>query len=129
VALAPWGTAIGARARWRPFEHDFEGLSELLAKPLRAAEESVSSRDGGSVVLERARHLERDVLEAALVRFPERDILARALAHAAFVDCVWRNAALAARSNPVTPLRELWSAGYVLAAMDDDGVSLAIPPL
>jgi hypothetical protein len=54
--------------------------------------------------------------------------LARGLAHAAFVDYVLRAAPLA-RPNPVTALRELWGAGYVLSAADKSGVTVEIPTL
>jgi hypothetical protein len=118
-ALAAWGTNVGARVRWRWLADDFEGTTDLLAAPLRAAGEVRRS------VLDRARHLEREVHEAALARFPERVVLARALAHAAYVDGIYR----AASANPVTPLRALWTTGYVLSAVDSSGVTLAMPPL
>src|SRR5262249_21783016 len=80
LALTEWEVPVGARTRWRPFEEDFDGVPELLAKPLRAASEALSRHDWETVALERAHHLERDVHEAALARFPERAHLARALA-------------------------------------------------
>ena len=129
VALAAWGIPIGFRMRWRSFEHDSDRTTELLAKPLGAACEALSAQGLESVVVLRAQRLERDVHEAALVRFPERPLLARGLAHAAFVDGVWRAASLAARPNPVTPLRDLWMAGYALSAIDSSGVTVEIPRL
>jgi hypothetical protein len=120
-ALRASGTKVGARVRWRTFERDFEGTPELLATALHAARERVSAS-----ALDRARHLERDVHEAALVRFPERPTLARALSHAAFVECV---CGLAGRPNPVTSLRDLWRAGYALSALDASGVTVEVPPL
>lgn len=129
VALATWGIPIGARIRWRPFEQDSDSTAELLAEPLRAACEALSARDVESVALERARHLERDVRDRACVRFPERALLAESLAHAAFFDCVWHAASLAGRSSPVTPLRAIWTAGYVLSAIDASGVTVEIPRL
>ncbi len=129
VALAAWGTPIGSRIRWRSFEHDSECTAELLAEPLRAAREVLSASGVRSVALERAQHLARDVQEAALLRFPERPLLARGLAHAAFVDCAWCSAPLAARPNPVKALREIWSAGYVLSAIDRSGVTVELPRL
>lgn len=127
VALAAWGTPIGARVRWRSFERDFEGIPELLAKPLRAARDALSSRDGASVALERAEQLERAVLESAKARFPERALLARGLAHAAFVDYVWRAASLAERPNPVAPLCDLWKTGYLLSTVDGHDVVIELP--
>jgi hypothetical protein len=129
AALAEWALPIGSRVRWRWFELDVDGTSELLAKPLRAACEALSSSDAKAVILERAHRLERDVQEEALGRFPGRVMLARALAHAAFVDFVWRAAAISGRANPVTPLFELWSAGYALSALDELGVTVELPPL
>ena len=129
VALAASGTSIPSRVRWTSFERDFEGTAELLAKPLRAALDALSVHDHASVALDRARALERDVHETARAGFPERVHLARALAHAAFVDCVWRAAGLDARMNPVTPLSELWRRGYVVSAIDERAVTLGIPAL
>jgi hypothetical protein len=129
AALAAWGTAIGARVRWRLFAGDFEGTSALLAEPLRAARDALSARDGGGMVLDGGRRLEADVLAAALARFPDRPVLARALAHAAFADVVWRGASLDAGSNPVTPLRQLWGAGYALSSLGAQGVTVEIPAL
>jgi hypothetical protein len=129
AASGAWGAPIGARIRWRSFDRDSEHAAELLAEPLRAACEAVSARRLSSVVLERARHLEHDVHEAARLRFPERPLLARDLAHAAFVDFVWQAGSLTGLPNPVTSLRDLWKTGYVLSAVDDSGVTLELPPL
>ena len=129
VALAGWGTPVGSRIRWRPFERDSEAIGPWLAEPLRAACDALSARGVESVVVERAQHLERDVHEAASARFPDRVLLARDLARAAFVDCVIRAAPPSARPNPVTSLRELWKAGYVLSAIDASGVTVEIPAL
>lgn len=129
VALQAWGIEIGSRLRWRASEHDSDCITELLAEPLRAAREAVSTSDANPVVLERARDLERAVHEAARARFPERPMLARGLAHAAFVDFMWRAAGLGDRPNPVASLRELWQTGYVLSTVDASGVTVEIPPL
>ncbi len=129
LVLVPWGITLGARVRFRECEREAEHTAALFAAPLQAAFEAVSAHGADTIVRERARHLERDVLEAACVRFPDRPLLAGDLAHAAFVDCVWRSSPLASRPNPVTPLRDLWQTGYVLAAHDDAGVTLEIPPL
>lgn len=75
---------------------------------------------------ERARRLEQQVLDDALVRFPERPLLAADIARAAFVDCVAR---ATGALSPVAPLRALWTTGYVLSAIDASGVTIAIPPL
>src|SRR5262249_40577964 len=98
--------------------------ADLLAGPLRTADEALAARDGAARALVHARRLERDVEEAARARFEERDTLARAFAHAAYVDAMWRFAGLGA-SNPVTPLCALWETGYVLAALDARSVTLA----
>jgi hypothetical protein len=132
AACAAWGVQVGSRIQWRPFDRDSEHAAELLAEPLRSAREALSARDVEHVervVLERAHDLERDVYEAARARFPERALLARDLAHVAFVDCVWRAASLSARPNPVTSLCDLWKTGYVLSAIDASGVTIEIPPL
>jgi hypothetical protein len=130
AALAAWGTPVGSRVRWRLLAQDSEHTSALYAEPLRAAREAAASRpDAGAVVLERAARLRHHVHQAALIRVPERPLLARDLAHAAFVDCVWRATSLAALPNPVSPLCEIWRTGYVLATIDASGVTLEIPGL
>ena len=129
TALAASGTTVPERVRWRGFERDFEGTAELLEEPLRAALAALSAREHASVALERARALEEIVHEAARRRFPERASLARALGHAAFLDFVWHAASLDARTNPVTPLRDLWAAGYVLSAIDEHAVTVELPGL
>jgi molybdopterin synthase catalytic subunit len=91
--------------------------------------EELVARGVESVAFERAERLAREVLEAALARFPERAPLARDLAHAAHVDGVWQAASLSARPDPVRPLRELWRTGYVLSEVDTSGVTLEVPPL
>ncbi len=129
AALAAWGTPLGSAIRWRSFDADTDCVTELLAAPMRAARESIASWDAAPIIVERARQLEANVYEAARVRFPERPLLARALAHAASVDRLLRAAAIDERPNPVTPLRELWKTGYTLAAIDPSGVTLELPPL
>ena len=129
TTLASSGVTIGPRIRWRSFEHDFDGIAECLARPLGVARDALSSRDGGALALDRACQIEREVHEAAKARFPERAALARVLAHASFVDGVWRGAALAADANPVTPLVDLWKTGYVLSAIDEHAVTLEMPDL
>jgi hypothetical protein len=126
-ALGAGGVRIGARTRWRSCDDDFQETASLLAEPLVAAREALVARGVGSVVLERAQRLEHDVHEAARRRLADRPVLASGLAHAAFVDAVWRAASLADRPNPVTSLRALWKTGYVLSALDPSGVTLAIP--
>jgi hypothetical protein len=126
-ALAQWNTSVACRIRWRPFAGDFEGTAELLGPPLRAAREALSVRDGARLALEGARKIEREVERAARARFPERAVLARALAHAAYVDVVWRAASFAPEANPVTPLRRLWQSGYVLSALDARDATIELP--
>jgi hypothetical protein len=126
-ALAPWNTSVACRIRWRPLAGDFEGTAELLGPPLRAAREALSVRDGARLALEGARKIERAVERAARARFPERAVLARALAHAAYVDVVWRAASFTPEANPVTPLRQLWQSGYVLSSLDARDVTLELP--
>ncbi len=127
VALAPWGTSLGAVVRFRPFDSDSDCVTELLSKPLQAALAELALRSARP--LERAQQLESTVRAAASARFPDRPLLARGLAHAAYVDHVLRAAALADRPNPVRSLRELWQAGYGLAAVEPAGVTLELPPL
>ncbi len=128
-ALAPWGTHLGPRVRWRAFESDADTITGLLAEPLRAAQEALSLRAETSIVLSRARELERAVRDAAHARFPGRPELAGSLGHAAYFEAVWRATSLADRESPVAPLRDLWRSGYSLSAIDDDGVVLELPPL
>lgn len=128
-ALAASGASIPARVVWTWTARDFEGTAAVLAGPLHAALTALESRDYASVALERARALEHEVQELALARFSEREHLARALAHAAYVDYVWRAASLDPRTNPVTPLCDLWRTGYVLADIDERAVTVAIPEL
>ena len=127
VALRPWGKVAGSRIRWRFFERDAECVLELLAEPLRAALEANAARDTRGVMIERGRRLEQDVFAAAKARLPDCAGLARDLAHAAFVDHVWRGSSLDHLPNPVTPLRALWSTGYVLASVTDADVCLSSP--
>jgi hypothetical protein len=128
-ALAAWGAPIGLLVRWRPLEADTDGVSPLLAQPLLAATEAVAQLHQGPRMLELARELERAVHAAAMGRFPGRPLLAQALARAALLDRLLHAAAILERPNPVTPLRELWHAGYTLAAGDATGVTLEFPPL
>ncbi|MEO6418148.1 MAG: hypothetical protein ABIP39_01985 [Polyangiaceae bacterium] len=127
IALAAWGIQLGARILWRSSESDADCTTALLAEPLRMASEAVAASDAQRIVLERAQQLERDVREALLQRFPERPVLASGVAHAAFVDFVFRAAALDDRPNPVTALRDLWKTGYVLSHADTSGVTVQIP--
>jgi hypothetical protein len=126
-ALAPWNGSVACRIRWRPFAGDFDGTAELLGPALRAAREALSVRDGARLALEGARTIERAVERAARARFPERAVLARALAHAAYVDVVWRAASFEPEANPVTPLRQLWQTGYVLSAFGAREATLELP--
>lgn len=128
AALAAWGTPLGPRIRFCPFDRDANGVTELLAKPHQAALEILTERHEPSALFERARQLEHSVHEAARARFPERPLLAQTLAHAALVDYLLHAAALAL-PNPVQSLRALWQTGYALAAVDASGVTLEIPEL
>jgi hypothetical protein len=129
AALSAWGRPIGARVRWRLRAQDSEHTGALYAEPVRAAREAAARHGAEALVLERAARLQHDVHHAALTRFPERPLLARDVAHAAFVDCLWRATPPTALPDPVSPLRELWKTGYVLAAIDASGVTLEIPGL
>jgi hypothetical protein len=128
-ALAAWGTPIGPRVRWRLLAQDSEHTTALYAEPLRTGRETASRHQAEARVLERATRWRDEVHDAALGRFPERPLLARDLAHAAFVDDVWCAASVTELPNPVSPLCELWRTGYVLSAIDASGVTLEIPPL
>jgi hypothetical protein len=129
VALADWGTRLGARIQWHLLATDADCASVLLAESHRFARESMATHDAGPLILERATALERAVYDAALGRFPERPLLATGVAHAAFVDWVLEAGAPSGRANPVTPLRSLWKAGYTIARFDSDFVTLELPRL
>jgi hypothetical protein len=110
--------------------HDSEHIGYLTDEPLRAARQAAASRpDGEAGIVARATRVQDDVHQAALTRLPDRPLLARDLAQAAFVDCLWRATPLAERPNPVTPLCALWQTGYVLAAIDPGGVTVELPGL
>jgi hypothetical protein len=129
TALAPWGRTIGARIRWRWFDADFEGTDELYENALDAATEAHAASPRAAGALERAREIGCEARELVLARLPDRQMLAAAVAHAAFIDALWHCAALRDRTNPVAPLIDLWGSGYVLSTVDAEGVTLAIPPL
>lgn len=127
TALGHWNVKVGAHVRWRTFEQDFDGIEALLAVPMRAAREAVSARDGHALVFDHAERLESEVQTAVLARLPERTVLAKAIAHAALVDCVYGASALPAGDNPVSPLRALWQTGYVLSELCASSVTVAVP--
>lgn len=119
------GIALGRRTRFRLLARDFLGMEDLLAPSLKNAREGLAPR-----AIDRARHLQRDVHDAMLARFPEREPLVHAVAHAALVDAIWRASALGRSApNPITPLCDLWATGYVLSEVDAEHVTLEIPPL
>ncbi len=122
TALVPWHTNVAPRVRWRAVAAECESTEQVLSEPLRAARAVPSDR-----VLERAEQVEKEVLAAAQARFPQRPILARDIAHAAFVDSVWQAVPLAEAPNPAAALRRLWLAGYALAAVDAAWVTLELP--
>jgi hypothetical protein len=117
------------RVLWRRTDVDFDDLPKLLAESLRTALDGLSTHRAPTVVLERAHRLERDVGMHAAERWPDRPVLSRALAHAAFVDAIWNVASPADRPSPITSLRALWATGYVLSAVDASAVTLQIPRL
>ncbi len=123
-ALGAWGVPVGSRIRWRVLGDDCDCSTELLAEPLRLASEGLRP-----AVLEHADQLEREVYQAMSAQRPDRPLLARSVARAAFVDAVCRAAARDDRPDPVAPLRALWTTGYVLADVGPSEVTLAIPPL
>ncbi|MCA9589792.1 MAG: hypothetical protein KC657_31025 [Myxococcales bacterium] len=128
ASLAAWGTCVGRRVRWRLGSTDFEGTAAMLTDVVTASTEALAAVGAEAHVHRRAEQLERTVHEAARERLPQRGALAKAIAHAAYVDQLCRVAPIG-RPNPVTPLRDLWSAGYALAAADAAGVTLAVAPL
>ncbi len=129
-ALHPYGVVLPSRVRWVLLAPDFEDCAKILERPLRAVLDVLSpSGPHAPAVLERARSLEHEILEAARTRFPDRPLLTAAIAHAALVDHLWRVASPADRTNPVAPLRELWTTGYVLSNVDDFAVTLSVPAL
>lgn len=123
-ALAAWDVRLGSRIRFRMPADDADPTSDLLAEPLRAASAGLRSS-----VLERAERLEHDVRDAMLARLPRRPLLARSVARAAFVDALWRVATVRDHASPAGALRALWSTGYVVAAADTSGFTLAIAAL
>jgi hypothetical protein len=129
--LAPWGIPLGTGIHWRARASavDVDCTTPLLSEALRAALAALFTSEVQGAVLERAQRLEQRVHEAARARFPERPLLVRSLAHAAFVDFVSHAASHPDRPSPVAPLRRLWKAGYALAAIDPSGVTLELPPL
>ena len=128
-ALVRWGAPLATRIRWCGYSGDYERTGELLAAPLRAALEALGARDGANQALRGARLLELDVETTGQARLPRRPTLTRALAHAAYVDAIWRASRLDPSENPVTPLRALWSTGYVLSAIDTRNATIELPPL
>ncbi len=124
AAASAWDVRLGPRIRFRMLADDADPTSDLLVEPLRAASAGLRSS-----VLERAERLEHDVRDAMLARLPERPLLARSVARAAFVDVLWRVATVRDHANPAAALRALWTTGYVLAAADTSGVTLAIAAL
>jgi hypothetical protein len=109
AALAPRGIAIGPHVRWRAGAHDAEHNTALLGAVV-------------DVQPEYAARFKREVHDAVLSRLPERPLLARDVAHAAFVESVSRE-----HPSPVQHLRELWMTGYVISAVDEAGVTLELP--
>jgi hypothetical protein len=128
LRLAPFGKQLAGHVRWRLLEQDPEPIGALLAGALRAARDACPAPQRATL-LERGRHAERVVLAAALERLPDRPLLARDVAHAAQVDCVWRLAGLPERENPVGALRALWQTGYVLSEVEPACITLELPPL
>lgn len=132
-ALVDWGARIGTRVRWQKFERDFEFVGDLFVEPLRSALAVLDVHGSESVVFDRAQVLEREVRDATLAHFPGREMLAMSLANTAFVDSVCRAARWASplteRANVIAPMCDLWRTGYLLAGVDDHGVTLAVPAL
>jgi hypothetical protein len=127
ATLERWKAPIGRRIRWRPYDQDFD--RDLLAGPLEAAREALATRDGASIVLAYAQKLEKEVHDEALSLEEDRAPLAASLGRAAYVDALWGASTLDPDANPVTPLRALWTTGYVVSTVDAQGMTLAFPPL
>lgn len=125
TSLRAWQVPIGSRLGFRADDRDVDATTELLAPPFLAACEALASFDGAALVVERARGFEREVHDAIATLHPVRPSLARSIAHAAFVDAVCRAAEIDAA--PTSALRDLWATGYTLAAVDADGITIAIP--
>jgi hypothetical protein len=128
AATALRRTNGAVRIHWRLLARDFADTDALLSEPLRAATEVLALRDGSAVATAHAEKLRQNVEAAALLRFPERPTLARAIAYTAYVDTIWRAARLDEEANPTAPLHAVWSAGYVLGDVDPSGVTLESPP-
>lgn len=124
LAEAAARTSTGrTRVRFKYVDRDVDSAQadELLAAPLRAAWHTALGRDGGSFLVERARSVAAGVLAAANARLPSRPLLSGDLAYAAFADVLG--------VTEVTPLRALWSTGYVIHSIDATSVTLEIPRL
>ena len=128
-ALIPYDISLPARVLWHPSSEDFAGIDSLLASPRSSALRALSTHGDVRPALARAQETEQDVRAAANARFPERGALAHGIAHAAFVDFIWHASGLPAEENPTTSLKALWSAGYGLARIDTDNVTLTFPAL
>jgi hypothetical protein len=144
AALAPWDARAahwGRRPRWRaaamPAIED--SVVDIHASVLAMLGQSLAQNDAAPIVFARAFALRRLVLRAARRRkiVTRGRSLARELAHVAFLDLAWGAAeALGARAydgtpvaaypNPVAPLMELWSTGYLLCALGEDHTVLGV---
>lgn len=139
--LSAWGLDVGAAITWRIADEPVIGVraGALLDVPLRALTDAVAPTYGAEGVVARAQRLERDVLAAA------GSPLAADVAFVARIDFFWRACAIDARcvpaghpnagrrwgelESPATALLDLWRTGYVLSALDGDGMTLGAPPL
>ncbi|AKU99826.1 hypothetical protein AKJ09_06490 [Labilithrix luteola] len=128
-SLAESGMIIGRRTKWHPADQDYAGTVELLASPVARAREALATREGERMVVARAHRCAEEVSAVVLERFSDRQVLAGAVGHAAFVDHLWRAARLPERANPAAALHALWKTGYVLRTIEARDVVLAIPPL
>lgn len=133
TALAPWGVVLGARTTWRATE-PASVVADLLAAPLAAATEALTRRaDVRSIVVvaraEARGEQVRALVDAHVAAHPALEPhagIARELAHAAFVQEIWKAAKLDA-ADPIAPLVALWQTGYALVRADAAGVVLGFP--
>lgn len=141
AAFVAWGIPVGERIRWRLGGPDVDATSDLLSKVLRAASTEPCGDAHGTMPAReaaRASALEQTVLAALTARMPERPLLARSIAHAAFVDRMihGRTRLLASRlgriraheerPSPARAMHGVWRTGHALASIDDAGIVLAV---
>ena len=149
AALSTWGFEVRAAVRWRVASDPVieTRAEQLLAGPLSALTAALTSTYGAEALVARAHRIERAVLDAAAgsALLSSREALVTDLALVARVDFLWSACSVEARrvpadhlnagrafgelENPAAALLDLWKTGYLLAALEGDGVALASVPI